>query len=393
MNFEARGRSDVNFFPDLQVRRVWLSAALALFLGVACANEAVIPADSPRASDVRVDVQWRLDLASDRAWELDPREMGQPVLSPGGDLLVGASNGWVYRIRAHSGQIVWGSEIGGSIDASAKLVGRTVYVGTDAGYLVSLDWTDGEEQWRTETRGSVETRPTVADGRVFVTDSNDVLYALDAASGEPLWDFQHQTPDFFTLKGGGEPLVIDDVVYCGFADGRLTALHTDVGEEIWTVDLGHDVDEFGDIDVPLFSDEDRLIAISHSGGIYALERQTGATLWHADITGVVGAEKHEHWLFGAAATGMVFALDTREGEVYWDYELADQDATVDVSVAGPFVAVAVSDGPMYWLHLRSGEPAAKWAPSTGFQNAPIFDDRYGYVMSNRGYLYGFGLAF
>ena len=381
----------MNFVP--QFRRAWLWAALAFVFGTSCATEAVIPEDSVRASDVRVDVKWRLDLATDRLWQIDPAELGTPVLSPGGDLLVGASNGWVYRLLTHSGAVVWASEIGGSVDAPGRVLGSDAYIGTDAGYLVKLDWRTGEEMWRFQARGSVESRPTVAEGRVFATDSEDILYALDAVTGDLLWDFQPRAPDFFTIKGGGEPLLVGDVVYCGFADGSLRAFFADTGEEIWAVDLGDETEEFGDVDLPLFVAGDRMIATSHSGGIYAIERSTGATLWHVDISDVAGVEVVEHWYFGAVSTGRVFALDLREGDLYWQYELPDGHMAVDVSIAGPFLAVAVSNGPLYWLHLRNGEPAAKWAPSRGFQNAPVFDDRYGFVMSAKGYLYGFALAY
>ena len=369
-------------------------AALVAFVGFSCATtEAAIPADSERAADVRVDVKWRLDLAADRLWEMNPRELGDPVLSPGGDLLVGASNGWVYRIKTHSGDVEWQTKVGGSIDAKARLMGGNVYVGSDDGYLVVLDWREGEEIWRFETRGSVESRPTVADGRVFFTDSDDYLYAVDATTGELLWDYQREAPDFFTIKGGGEPLVVGDRVFCGFADGSLNALYADTGEEIWSTQLGDDVGEFGDIDLPLILDDDRLIAVSHSGGVYSVEPETGAILWRNDVSDVAGIEMVHGWLFGARTTGGVFAMDTREGDIYWEVELPEGHAPMDVAIAGSILAVPTAHGPIYWLRVRTGETLVKWGPARGFQNAPVFDHRYGYVMSNHGYLYGFSLAY
>lgn len=343
--------------------------------------------------NLRVDVQWRTDLASDRGWEIDPREMGTPVMAPGGDLLVGASNGWVYRIVPHSGQPRWAVPVDGAVEAAARLEGQTVFVGTDVGELVALDWSDGSEQWRHATRGSIESRPTVADGRVFVTDSEDRLYAVDAATGDRLWDFQHEAPEFFTIKGGGEPLVVDDVVYTGFADGHLVALFVDTGDEVWSVYLGDQTGEFGDIDLPLFEHNDELVAVSHAGGIYSVERQTGALLWHLDRSDVAGVDRVEHVLFAATTVGDVIAVDLNDGEVAWEYELPDGQAGMDVSVAAPFVTVATARGPLYWLDLQTGQPRRGWQPSTGFQSAPVFDNRYGYVMSNRGYLYGFSLAY
>ena len=374
-------------------RRAWLAAALAVVFGTACVTEAVIPADSPRASDLRVDVQWRVDLASDRGFERVPREMGQPVLSPGGDLLVGASSGWVYRIRAHSGAISWGVPVGGAVDAPGRLVGRTVVVGTDAGEVVALDWLSGQELWRAETRGSVEATPSVASGRVLVVDTNEILYAFDVESGEFLWDYQRETPDFFTIKGGGEPVQQGNTVYLGFADGTVAALAADNGQEQWSVQLGAEAGDFDDVHLPLFVSEERLLATSTSGGIYALERSTGAVEWHVDVSDVTAVHQELNWLFATVSTGRVFALDTTEGEIYWSYDLPGDLIPMGVSIGGSFLAVAVAEGPMYWLHLRNGEPAAKWMPSKGFQSAPVFDDRLGYVMSNAGYLYGFGVAY
>lgn len=379
------------------VSRSWSIGLLAVLVAVTAAACASGPdGSSPTADEpdeLRVDVQWRVDLAGDRGWELDPREMGRPVLTPRGDLIVGATDGWLHRIEGHSGDVRWSTPVGGSIDAAARLADGTVYVGSDAGELVAVDWRTGAEQWRHETAGSVESRPTAEAGRIFVTDSEDRLYAVDAASGERLWTYQSDEPDFFTIKGGGQPLVEDDVVYCGFADGNLTALHADSGDEIWSTHLGDETGEFGDVDLPLFDRGEELVATSHAGGIYSIDKETGTVGWHVERSDISGVEFESGWLFASTATGDVLAVDTREGDVAWEYELPSEYTAMDVGLTGPFVAVATGQGPMYWLEMTSGTPVTGWLPSTGFQSAPVFAEGQGYVMSNRGYLYGFGLAF
>lgn len=376
--------------------RNWSAGLLAVLVAIsatACATGPDSPGAADQSDEFRVEVDWRVDLAADRLWDIDPREMGRPVLTPRGDLIVGASDGWVHRIEGHSGEVRWSTPVDGSIDAAARFADGTVYVGTDAAQLVAVDWRDGTEQWRHETAGSVEARPTVADGRVFVTDSEDRLYAVDAATGERLWTFQAEAPEFFTIKGGGQPLVDDEIVYCGFADGTLRALHVDTGDEIWTTHLGDETGEFGDVDLPLFERDEELIATSHAGGVFAVDKETGALDWHVDRSDVSGVAYESGWLFATTATGRVLVVDTREGEIDWEYELPGEYTAMDVGLTGPFVAVATGQGPMYWLEMTSGQPITKWVPSRGFQSAPVFGDRQGYVMSNRGYLYGFGLAF
>jgi outer membrane protein assembly factor BamB len=217
--------------------------------------------------------------------------------------------------------------------------------------------------------------------------------ARDATTGELLWDYQRQTPEFFTIKGGGEPLVVDNRVYAGFADGHLVALHADSGDEIWAAYLGDESGEFGDVGLPIVIDDERLVASSHSGGVYLVERATGALMWRADVTEVTGAEFIGGWLFLSTAGGRVVALDTRDGDIGWEYNTPDDRPAMDLRLVYPYVAVATVDGPMIWLRLRDGQAISKWAPSTGFQSAPVFDERYGYVISNQGYLYGFRLAF
>lgn len=342
---------------------------------------------------MRVEVQWRLPLATDRSWELSPRELGEPVITASGDLLVGASNGWVYRIVASTGEILWSAPVGGRVDAAGAMANNQVFIGNSDGEVVSLNWRDGTELWRFSARGSVDSTPAVGQGRVFVTDSDDVLYAIDAQSGELLWDYQREAPEFFTILGGGQPLPRDGQVFCGFADGVLVALNAETGDLVWEVYLGGDSGEFGDIDVPLILRGETMIASSHGGGVYAVEVSTGALLWRAPIESVVGLVEEGEQIFGATASGQVFSLNGRDGSRLWRFQLPDEVAPMGLSSTGRFLAVPTSRGPLYLFETADGKPAFKWGPSSGFQSAPVFDEARGYVLSNQGYLYGFGLAY
>lgn len=381
----------IKISPSQVGKRAWLLAALVSFFGVACAP--VQTAEGPRENELRVDVKWRVPLASDRSWELSPRELGEPVLTQSGDLLVGASNGWVYRILSSTGEILWSVPVGGRVDAAGVVVNNQVFIGTSAAELVSLSWRDGTELWRFSARGSVDSKPAVAQGRVYFTDSDDVLYAVDVESGELVWDYRREAPEFFTILGGGQPLPVGDIVYSGFADGMLVALSAETGELIWEVYLGGESGEFGDIDVPLIHRGDRLIASSHGGGVYLVERDTGALLWRAPIENVVGLTEEEGRIYGVTASGEVFALDGRDGSRLWRFQLPADWSPMGLSSTGRFLAVPISQGPLYLFNRVDGSPVLKWGPSSGFQNAPIFDETSGYLMSNQGYLYRFGLAY
>lgn len=343
--------------------------------------------------ELRVDVAWRLPINVDGLWELDRRELSHPAFSPGGDLAIGSGNGRVYRIASYSGEVLWSAPVGGSVDTALSFGDRMVFAGTQEGEVIAFDWSDGQEVWRFSAQGSIDGRVTYANGRVFFIDSNEILYAVNATTGERIWDLSNGMPEFFSIKGAGEPLVRGDVIYAGFADGMLRALDESTGDEIWSVYLGGESGEFGDIDAPLVYENGHLYAVSHAGGIHCIEASTGAMLWKLDRENVVGLANEGGFLFGASGTGRVFAIRAGDGQVLWEERLAEARVPLGISFAGPFLAVSLARGPMIWMDVRSGEAVLEWAPSSGFQNAPIFDASHGYVMSNLGYLYGFQLAF
>ena len=342
--------------------------------------------------EMRVHVDWRIPLAADHPWDNHPRELGGVVVSPAGDLLVTSSKGWVYRVDPSSGEPRWSVPLDGAVEAPAVIAGSQVLLGTDVGELLSLDWRTGQTNWRFATRGSVESTATIAGGVAYFFDSNDVLYAVDINQGELLWEYYRGTPEFFTIKGSGSPLVETDVIYAGFADGVIAALSRAQGEVLWEAYLGDDSGEFGDIDLPIVADRGRLFTASHAGGVYALEQSTGAILWHLPVDGVVALEYLDGFLVGATATGRVFALAAGTGEPLWNRRLHEEVSPMGIAQVNGLLALPVAQGPMYWLRLRDGFVVTRWNPGPGFQRAPVFDGERGYALSNRGFLYGFRLA-
>ena len=57
------------------------------------------------------------------------------------------------------------------------------------------------------TRFAVEGALVASQDRLLFTDSREILYVLDQRTGKLLWRYQRRTPDGFTIKGGGTPVV------------------------------------------------------------------------------------------------------------------------------------------------------------------------------------------
>lgn len=375
--------------------------AAALFAGglslggcaAAPSHEGIARVPQAVATPPRIDVRWRTDVGAEPMWNVNPREYATPVyLRATDELLTGTTNGMLTKTRASDGSTVWSRQLSGGVQATPVVDGQVAFVATMDGKIQAVQTSDGKELWQHSMRGSIETRPAVANGRLFVVDSQDVLHALDAVTGEPLWQYQRQAPEFFTIKGGGTPVVDGDTVFCGFADGTLVALYVDSGQEAWTADLSSGKRELVDVDVAPVVMKDRVYAASYAGGVFALEREDGYVLWHHQAESVSDIQVVGANLLIASAVGRVQSLSTSDGTVQWSFRMRD-NIPVSVKAVGPYAFTSTSNGGLYVMDLFSGHALNYWDPSNGF-NVPVITggDRV-YILSNGGYLYGLKLAF
>ncbi|MBA2661832.1 MAG: PQQ-binding-like beta-propeller repeat protein [Bradymonadaceae bacterium] len=374
-----------------------LVVALLALASTACAaapqNEGLAPVPKALAKQPRLDIRWRAGVGAGKMWDTSPREYASPVYIPRTDeLLTATSSGSLTKSRASNGEVVWQRRLSGSVHATPVVFGSTAYVATMDGVIEAFSLVDGTVLWSRQMRASIETRLAVADGRLFFTDSQDVLHAHDAVSGEPLWRFQRDAPDFFTIKGGGTPVVADNIVYCGFADGTLAALFADSGDIAWTADLSGGLRELVDVDLAPIVLSDRIYAASYAGGIYALDRHDGLILWRQSAESVADLTLNGSLLLVASAVGRVQAFDSNAGAPLWSFRMRE-NIPVDVSAAGPYAFVSTASGPLYVLDLFTGHALSHWDPSAGFNVPVVFGNDRGYLLSNGGYLYAFQIAY
>ena len=180
-------------------------------------------------------------------------------------------------------------------------------------------------------------------------------------------------------------------VYAGFSDGNLVCLNVGDGSEIWISDLSGGGTEFTDVISPIVLDDDRIFAGSYSAGVHALDRGSGQVIWTKSMDNVSSIEPAGQWLYVTQATGRVAALSKNRGAPQWGLQLR-RHLPVEVTQAGPFLFVSMGNGPLYVISRATGHPLTRWAPTNGFNTKAVFHERRGFVLSNRGFLYGFSVA-
>src|SRR5690606_27294276 len=89
------------------------------------------------------------------------------------------------------------------------------------------------------TRGQ-EATPLMVDGAIYVSTAWSMVKAYDAKSGKLLWSFDPEVPGAAAVNACCDVVnrgvaVWDGKVFVGTIDGRLIALDSKTGEEIWEV--------------------------------------------------------------------------------------------------------------------------------------------------------------
>jgi outer membrane protein assembly factor BamB len=117
------------------------------------------------------------------------------------------------------------------------------------------------------------------------------------------------------------PLIVDDILYTGSADGKLYALNIETGEENWSVSgFGH-LENSGGVS------GDVIVAGGYSRDVKALDRHTGSELWSFQTENIIQAAP---LIVGErvyiATYQAVYALDLDSGSLIWEVSTGNEDA-------------------------------------------------------------------
>lgn len=178
-------------------------------------------------------LQW-VSTPGGQPYDLNTQTTPVAVVVNGQRLLVeGNGDGWIYAIKARTGEKVWGFQLSKSgINTTVAVNGTTVYAAhseenVDAGIMGRVvaidatgtgDVTKTHEQWRAEELGSGYPSPIYHDGRLYVVDNSANFFALDAKTGKQL--FKHK----LGTVGKASPVWADGKIYVPETNGRFHIL-------------------------------------------------------------------------------------------------------------------------------------------------------------------------
>ncbi len=156
------------------------------------------------------------------------------------------------------------------------------------------------------------------------------------------------------------PIVVGNRLLVLDAEGQLSALSTEDGDELWDFDTRPSDEEDAVFSGGITSDGARVFAATGSGETIALDLESGQELWRVKLPAPIrGAPTvADGRVFVISIDNQSFALDVSTGERLWSHtgiaEISALLGGASPAVAGDVVIIPYSSGEIYALRVENG---------------------------------------
>jgi outer membrane protein assembly factor BamB/ankyrin repeat protein len=196
------------------------------------------------------------------------------------------SGSYIYGLDVSSGSQLWKIKVSFDSCGIPKVANGVVYFGTRGGadpaiHLVcAVEISSGKLLWKRETAGQVVWISEIKDGVVYFSNFANEVTALNANKGSVLWRYslERQNEELFTDEAVSYLSLSDGVACVAFGSnitdgpGRLVALDTRTGKQIWKISLWRQPS------MPLVVDGTVYLG-TRDGCLFSIDLTTGVEKW------------------------------------------------------------------------------------------------------------------
>jgi len=335
--------------------------------------------------------QWQRQLPGARYNASANADFSRPAVSAQ-HIYIGAANQQsLFQLDRGAGTVVGRYDAGAPVKAEPVILEDGILFSDGAGYTWRYEFGAKEPVWRHFAGAPVLARPLVAEGVVYVAALDNVVHALDLAKGESMWLYTHP-PDQsreseLELYGAPSPVLADDMLLCGFHDGRLVALDRQSGEPSWERPVGEG--RYPDLVAePLVSGRDLFVG-GFSAPFIALDMETRNVRWRLEHGTAARAAIRDRTLYVPGADGRLRAVDSLTGTLIWEWDSETTGALTQAQITSAGLLLGSSDGSLWLVDEETGE--ARWTFDEGWMPngitvTPVIADRQVLVVTNAGNL-------
>ena len=205
-----------------------------------------------------------------------------------GNMLVADPEGNIASLNPQSGKENWKINLNREL-ASGVASGFGKLVVSDLnGFVIAVDIDTQEIIWEKNIGGEVLSNAVVSASLILVKNSVGELVALSTASGETKWSFRSQLPAL-TVRGTGESIIENGIVFSTFDNGRLAAFQLETGFFLWDapisfVEGSSELENLIDGDSAPVLAKQLIFATNYQGNLTAFDVVQKRPVWNADAS-------------------------------------------------------------------------------------------------------------
>ena len=320
----------------------------------------------------------------------------QPAIS--GDVIYAASaDGEVVAVDRKRGKILWEVDLDMSLSGGVGVYKDVLLLGSSEGVVLKLDASTGEQLWTTVLSGEILSPPQ-ANGKVVVAQTyNGKLQGLDFTSGQLLWAYSSKVP-LLTLRGTSVPILANNRVYAGFANGRVLAFDAQTGSIAWEVRVAiptgrSEIERIVDVDGTMELSGDELYAASYQGSIVAVSIESGRKIWQQKASSFSGVSVGFGNVYAADEDGTLNAFMRNGDGVRWSQGALGYRQLSRPMPIGSYVAVGDFEGYVHILSQVDGDLVGRVrVDSDGVRADMLSEDGILYVFANDGELVAYEIT-
>ena len=335
---------------------VALAAVLALGLAGCWSSGPKIPPLPTLKTVTPTRVLWQTSIGRADEGAFTPAVVGTGVF-------VASGNGSVARLDLATGNERWRVRPVRSASAGVGANGQMIAIGTAEGEIVALDPETGKTLWQARASSEIQGPPLVLDEMVVARSGDARLFAFDARDGKRRWVFQRTAPAL-VVRTSATPVGNNALVYAGFAGGKLAAVTGGNGGLRWEATVSNpkgatELERVSDVvGAPWLTDRE-ICAVSFQGRAACFDTNTGTSLWTKDLSSRSGLGGDARLLFVSDDKGGVVALDRSTGATLWRQDqLVGRVLSAPLSL-GATIVVGDMEGYVHTLARDTGALIAR----------------------------------
>jgi len=205
-----------------------------------------------------------------------------------GDMLIADPEGNITSTNPQSGKVNWKINLDRELAAGVASGFGKLIVSDVNGFVIAIDYETQDILWKKNIGGEVLSSPLVSASQILVKNSVGELVALSPSSGEKKWSFRSQLPAL-TVRGTGEPIIENGIVFSSFDNGRMGAFQLDTGFFLWDapisfVEGSSELENLIDADSAPVLAKQLIFATNYQGNLTAFDMAQKRPVWNASAS-------------------------------------------------------------------------------------------------------------